>query len=1189
MATAAKKKRTILDRLDPQNINPGLFPVYPSPEEALKNPKKLTHEIIAIPGLGAPEEFTWSRGGVHWLRDSNMLPFELPTARISVFQYKSQWFGKGSVDPTVDTVANQLLYELERLRGDDCKTPIIFVCHCLGGIILEQALLTARAQQDIFPSVFPFVAGCIFLGTPFNGTKTQKKAMVLARLAEQVGFGIQSNLLKLIGEDSRELKKLLREFVPLYQQSQIRVFSFFEGEPSDVGGYAGLPFASKETIVDEDSATWPGVERLLLDCDHFKLNKYTGPKDSNYRSVSNQIKVTAQRAEVILKSRQKALLQLQVNDRTYRAILDALRRGFSDLEVATHGYFHGPKPKESKTKDSQAQESKAKQSAWIMEVKNYKTWSDHEAPQLLWVHGKAGTGQDSIATSVINNLKQAGDYGPLVASFFCDQGDENRRTLKGLLKILIYQIIDRRQDLAEHLLTDSKKGSKVGSQEFDENSFTDTAFLWERLQTMVRRASPTKVYVVINGLEQLSGESLKEFFELLKDIPAPGSAPDENSDAVHIKWLLFSRTGRSDIKTVLEPQAMAIDIDADENSNVDELVLPAPLAFLVKQHTHARADDNSIYVSVVIQELKNVYTSGKSQAEIRALLESFPYGLTDMFTHVRKRVLDSRSEGIEYTKEILRCLILAQRAPTMRELAIMAGLPEYHRNNLEELKAYIVRCGAFVSLRGWEWDEDAMTVEWIDPSAQEHLEEYAREELCLGLSKMQHGIIALRCLEHIYSVTDRIAAVVAIREAREANVEANAQIDGQVDTTQDDPQPGSDVPPDEAPADENEEVEAEEEEGNEEFDAVHYAVQYWIEHAKLAPPEDLLDEIPWLHPFWEHGTSKARDLWWAANDDSHPLPGQTNVSVFHIAVATGFGSLVEYCLNFGWGVDINQEDSLGFQPLYYACMHGNNEIMQTLLGAGVDPNYISDVGQVPAIYAAAYGGHNEIIQSLLDLGADIEAGHNDYGNALYAATQSDHIETMRLLLNRGAKVNALGGWHRTSLNVRLLLDSGADIDPDLEYPYGSALGAASRRGHTDVVTLLLSRGWRPNKEMDIYRTFLTAAATYGHLGVVEALVVNEADITVLDQALQASSQKGQTAVVKCILDRTPTLRHERAFMLAAFYGHDEVLKLLHSILLQITNTRGQWSCFLSLVQTQMLKDQSKSMTTVTLTSTDSLF
>lgn len=46
-----------------------------------------------------------------------MLPRKVDDARISVFQYQSQWFGKGAVDQRLENVADQLLYHLDRLRG----------------------------------------------------------------------------------------------------------------------------------------------------------------------------------------------------------------------------------------------------------------------------------------------------------------------------------------------------------------------------------------------------------------------------------------------------------------------------------------------------------------------------------------------------------------------------------------------------------------------------------------------------------------------------------------------------------------------------------------------------------------------------------------------------------------------------------------------------------------------------------------------------------------------------------------------------------------------------------------------------------------------------------------------------------------------------------------------------------------
>ncbi|KAF2867482.1 ankyrin repeat-containing domain protein [Massariosphaeria phaeospora] len=1168
---AAPTKKTKHSKLDAVEINLGLQVLYPNPEDLLtsKSSNIISYDIVAIPGLGANPAYTWGHDEKNWLRE--MLPRRVPNARISAFEYQNQWFGKGAVDQRLENVADQLLYSLERSRGEGNKTPIIFVAHCLGGIVLERALITAQLRQNSFPSIFPFVAGSIFLGTPFRGTQTQAKAMILAEMAETIGLGMSSGLLQILKKDSDTLLRMLDEFVRLCNDAQIRNFCFFESQESDVAALLlkGLPFKRKELVVDKESATYPGVDNQQLASDHFHLNKFTSSKDGNFVSVSDEIRITTQKAAGIIKSRQKALQNALVDDRTYQALKEFLRKGFSDLDVVAKGSHRGPKSNEP---------------SWIVEVKEYKVWKEEQKSNILWIHSKAGTGQGPIASSVIEGLAKTCEQGSVVASFFCDQGDEHRRSLEKMLKLLIRQVIDLNQDLAEHLLTDAKRGKSTGKQAFDEEYLSKISTLWDALQNMAKSLSEGFMYIIIYGLEQLSKESLTEFLRCIQDL----AILNEDSQGMRIKWILFSRSGRPDIEKVLKPKAYKINIDDDENSDrvskalradismrVDELGLSAPLSYFVKRHVHSRADYDYVYVSLAIQELKNERETGKAtHSYIRALLESFPMGLTEMFEHIRRRVLDPKAEGIEYTKEILRCMILAKRDPTMRELAVMAGLPEEDRDNLEQLKDHIIRCGAFLTLRGNELDEDAKTVEWIDISAREHLEKYAKDDLALELRDMQDGIIALRCLSYIYDITERYQTAKVIEptvedvdetdEHQEGNKsqpyavpedESNSIEDHKLDATEEQHGEG----------DEDQHVEGDEDNAShapsdevlndsqfDEDDALQYPVQYWIEHAKSASV-DVIEEFRTDHVFWQ-AESRPRQDWWKVNESIHWFDDQADVSALHVATITGYSALVDRLLNQGWASEVHKEDSIGYQPLFYACSGGEYEIVQMLLGAGSDINFVSHEGKITALIGAADSGHREIVELLLDRDADIDATSEKWGTAVYCAADNNHLDVMRLLFARGADANVIGGESRRPLNVaafngsveavRLLLEHGADVDPNEEYLYGSAVGVAARRGHVDVVKLLISKGWSPSKPMKTYGSFLTAASTYGHVDVVELLVTKESRVTVLEQALQAASQNGKADAVKIILDHTPTLRHQKAFMLAAFYGRDEVLKLL---------------------------------------------
>ncbi|KAF2469238.1 uncharacterized protein BDR25DRAFT_394316 [Lindgomyces ingoldianus] len=525
----------------------------------------------------------------------------------------------------------------------------------------------------------------------------------------------------------------------------------------------------------------------------------------------------------------QALRQLLVNNRAYHAIMATLGKGFSDLDATVKGTHRGPRA-------TQTSET------------NKPLHSFGSTTKLIPVKGQSLP------------LQQ----GAIITSFFCDQGDERRRSLRVLLKIVIQQVIDVSQNLAVYLLTDSKKGGKAATQELDIESLSKVPTLWDALQAMARDLPSGWLYIVVYGLERLSKESMAKFFELLKSL----NSGDDASDDAPIKWLFLSRSGHPEIEKALRSKALEINIDDSENAahlsdalradisaRINELGLPAPLDYFSKRQIHSRAEYNSIYVSLVIQELKNVQETGMTSTEIRALLESFPYGLTEMFEHIRKRltrkVLQPGSGGIDYTKEILCYLILALRAPAMRELAIMADLPAEDRDDLERLKGYIRQCGAFVTLRGSELNENN-AVQCVGFAAKEHLEKFAKNDLALDLADMQKRNHCASRAKEEEREEEEVRSEAGDQEVLPVDTDAPPQneplsplpppSEAPSGTTQDRDEPrdeSSSLPPDrDQPPDENPVLSPK--------DALQYPIHYWIEHAKRAP-EDVIEEFCTSH------------------------------------------------------------------------------------------------------------------------------------------------------------------------------------------------------------------------------------------------------------------------------------------------------------------------------------------------------
>jgi len=101
---------------------------------------------------------------------------------------------------------------------------------------------------------------------------------------------------------------------------------------------------------------------------------------------------------------------------------------------------------------------------------------------------------------------------------------------------------------------------------------------------------------------------------------------------------------------------------------------------------------------------------------------------------------------VNYTKDILRCLLLVNSPPTLLELTIIAGLPEEVQTDQKAIKNYVKGCG--VLTRTFKVDAN-VAVQLSHQSIRLFLDSKSSDWLSMRSEQIQHGIIALRCFEYI--------------------------------------------------------------------------------------------------------------------------------------------------------------------------------------------------------------------------------------------------------------------------------------------------------------------------------------------------------------------------------------------------------------------------------------------------------
>ena len=154
------------------------------------------------------------------------------------------------------------------------------------------------------------------------------------------------------------------------------------------------------------------------------------------------------------------------------------------------------------------------------------------------------------------------------------------------------------------------------------------------------------------------------------------------------------------------------------------------------------------------------------------------------------------------------------------------------------------------------------------------------------------------------------------------------------------------------------------------------------------------------------------------------------------------------------------------QHIGEAAYHGNAMSVRRLLRNGWDPNDARTwYDGWPPLTCAAAGGYTEIMRAVLEAPkpAKTETATAMGYSALHAAAELRRTKAVKMLIEHRADVNqtavngstplywaAMGGHMEAA---QALVNAGADVH--IASREGTALDAAQRRGHTDVVQLLL--------------------------------------------------------------------------------------------------------------------------------------
>ncbi|XP_067661916.1 putative ankyrin repeat protein RF_0381 [Haliotis asinina] len=254
--------------------------------------------------------------------------------------------------------------------------------------------------------------------------------------------------------------------------------------------------------------------------------------------------------------------------------------------------------------------------------------------------------------------------------------------------------------------------------------------------------------------------------------------------------------------------------------------------------------------------------------------------------------------------------------------------------------------------------------------------------------------------------------------------------------------------------------------------------------------------------------------------------------------------------------------------LLSACREGDVEVVKFVLSQNiVDVDSRGHRKKTPVLLAAEYG-HKEVVELLVENGADLSLAYASGSNSLHVACSRGRLKVVKYIISQNiVDINCRGLGKKTAAMfaaacghkevVELLFENGADLS--LACGTGSnILHSACSRGRLEVVKYILSQNIVDiNSRGGSKKTPAMTAAQYGHKEVVELLVENGADLSLVCcrgiNILHLACSKGHLEVVKYVISQNIVNINSRGgiqnmtpVMMAAKSGHEDVIEFLVS-------------------------------------------
>ncbi|KAH6976880.1 hypothetical protein EDB80DRAFT_593930, partial [Ilyonectria destructans] len=308
---------------------------------------------------------------------------------------------------------------------------------------------------------------------------------------------------------------------------------------------------------------------------------------------------------------------------------------------------------------------------------DYTTWLKSSVPDIYWITGKPGAGKSTLMKFLIEDeaikqhLRLWSSDRPLILSTFYswNAGSEMQKSQEGLLRTLLSQCLAQMREIIPKVCPRRWALFKIfGSQAFEVAPDWTWYELLESFSALCLLAGDEfNLAVFIDGLDEFEGEhdKLVGFVKLLHSHPGTKICVSSRPWNVLLDAFSYSPSLQIEDLTAGDIEKF-VKSEFQRTPGFRELrdALPSDASQLI-DGIISKAQGVFLWVSVVVQTLRDGLTEGDRLADLQAVLDELPSDLSGLYQNIWSRMKPGYLAHSSQLFQIHRCSTSSLGAVTM--------------------------------------------------------------------------------------------------------------------------------------------------------------------------------------------------------------------------------------------------------------------------------------------------------------------------------------------------------------------------------------------------------------------------------------------------------------------------------------------------------------------------------------------